>query len=740
MIDEILASLSLEEKIKLLSGENAWHMEGLASFDLPGLTLTDGPHGVRLADEAAGEYFASKPATAFPIEAAMAATWNIDLIEEMAVHMGYESRFHGVQVLLGPGVNGKRSPLAGRNFEYFSEDPYLTGKMGTAFVKGVQSQGVGTSVKHYVGNEQETNRMVISSEIDSQALHEIYLKPFKMIVDEANPWTMMCAYNALNGVPLSRNPSLLIDILRNQWGYDGLVMSDWGAVWDKIESIKNCLDLEMPGPGKQDELAIQAYKDNALSMDSIDHRLRRVLALMMRSKKEFKPLKDYDFKKSHDIAKQVAAEAMVLLKNNGILPIKEKEAIGIIGEFAKKPRIQGGGSSHINPTVLNSFYKVMTQEKEIDYAAGYHGGQTNDELIKEALELAQSKDKVLLFVGTTELIEGEGFDRLDMKLPKGHRRLIDALIKVHDHIVLLNFSGSAVDLSAYTIDVAAIVQCWLPGQAGSEALRDLIYGQQNFSGKLSETFPLCLEHNPSYLSFPGSIDEVSYKESIFVGYRYYDTKKLPVLYPFGHGLSYTYFEYADLKVSSDEIIDDESLEVTVKITNTGDYSGQEVIQVYYGKPSAVVKRADKNLIKFKKVSLKSNESTTVKLLLKRDDFEFYSKKLKGMAVEEGHYQIFIGSSSRDIRLIKDIYIHSTDDVKEALSVNHSIRAFINDPEYGENILNIFNNLGFDKSNGLYEVMLGMPLKVALGIVQSFNLEEEKVEPLYQVIQSLQEKE
>ena len=736
---KIIEKLTVEQKIKVLSGGDAWHTEALAELDIPAITLTDGPHGVRLEDEEAGEFFESKPATSFPIEAAMAASWNQDLIKKMGQKIGEECQYYDVGVLLGPGVNGKRSPLAGRNFEYFSEDPYLSGKIGAAFVKGVQSEGVGTSVKHYVANEQETNRMVVSSEVDERTLREIYLLPFEMIVKDANPWTMMCAYNKVNGTPMSQNKKYLVDVLRDEWNYEGLVMSDWGAVGDKVASIKAGLDLEMPGPGKEDEQALQSFEAGELTIEEINNRVKVVLELVKKVLSEQKDVDECDFEQNHRVARKVAEESMVLLKNEeSILPLEGNTNLAVLGKFAQEPRFQGGGSSQLNPYNLETPLAEIKKHGTVDYAPGYEDEAINEELIAEACEIAQDKDKVIIFVGTTEKIECEGYDRKNISIPRSHVELIKEVSKVNQNIVIVTNSGSAIDIDEFEANAKGIVHAWLPGQAGGSALANILFGKINPSGKLTETFPITYEHNPTYLSFPGDVKQVEYKEEVFVGYRYYDAKKLDVKYPFGFGLSYTNFEYSDLKLSKSKLENGEELIVSADIKNTGDYAGKEIVQLYVQDQEAVVKRPEKELKGFAKVYLEPGETKTVNIKLKERNFSFYSEKLARFAVESGQFDIMLGSSSRDIRVVETIEFDSDDDLREPLTVNHSIGKLLEDERTGAEIKAVLDEIDIDQDNNFYSILLGMPLTVATGILESFDFSEEKIEGLYKLIENTSE--
>lgn len=724
-IDRLIAELTVEEKIKLLSGGDFWHTEAVERLDIPAVTLTDGPHGVRLAE--GGNLEDSQPATSFPIEALAASGWNKELLKKMGEAIATECHNYDVGVLLGPGVNGKRSPLGGRNFEYYSEDPYLNAEMGISFVKGVQSKGIGTSVKHYVANEQETNRMVVSSEVDERALREIYLYPFEMIVKKAHPWTIMCAYNKVNGSYMSENRKYLTEVLKEEWGFDGLIMSDWGAVDNKINSIKGGLDLEMPGPGKEDEKALKAYQNGDLSLEELDQRVSKVLEMVEKVIENQRQEVSCDFDKNHKLAQNIAEEGIVLLKNEeDILPLSEKK-VAVIGKFAKEPRFQGGGSSHMTPYRLETPLEAIKEFAGIEYAQGYQEEGENEEFLKEAVKVAGNNEKVILYVGTTEMIESEGYDRKDIDLPSNQLKLIEAVAEVNKNLILVNNSGSAVNLDSVDQQAKAILQAWLPGQAGARAAANILFGEVNPSGKLSETFPLNYKHNPSYLSFPGDIDTVEYKEGILVGYRYYDSKELEVKYPFGYGLSYTDFEYSKLRLSQKKLKNGDQLEITFELKNTGKTAGKETVQLYLRDKEASVQRPDKELKAFKKVGLESGETKEITLRLEERAFAFYSEKLNRFAVESGEFEILVGSSSRDIRLQTAVEFESESDLREILTKKHSIETFLNDERTAAVMKQVLTEMGINKKSKIYPIIVGMPLK-NLGM---FEFADDDLEEIYQ---------
>lgn len=727
-VEDWIRSMTVEEKIGLLAGDSFWSTKAIERLRIPAMILTDGPHGVRLSKgtEPGGMLSDALPATAFPNEAAMAATWNESLIYELGAVIAEECQYYNVGIVLGPGLNGKRSPLGGRNFEYFSEDPFLTGKMGTAFVKGVQEGGVGTSIKHFVANEQETNRMVVSSEADERTLRELYMLPFEMVVKEAEPWTVMCSYNKVNGTHMANNDAYLNGVLKREWGFDGLVMSDWGAVVDKAASVRFGLDLEMPGPGARNAEVLEAYGSKLITDEQLDDHVRRILNVIRRVLEGKREVRSIDADRHHAVARKVAEEAIVLLKNeDAVLPLAKQAKVAVLGKFAEIPRFQGGGSSHMNPAQLDIPLDEISKFARTVYGAGY-GEADDDELIREACELAAGQDAAIVFVGTTEIIESEGYDRADLNIPDSHVRLIEAVSQVNPNVIVVLHSGSATNVGAYEPQAKAIVQAWLPGQAGGSAIARVLFGEVNPSGKLTETFPLALEHNPSYLSFPGNINRVNYSEGLFVGYRYYDTKKLDVRFPFGFGLSYTRFEYSNLRLSGDRLQDGEALNIAVDVTNVDDRAGKEVVQVYVRDVMSSVRKADKELRGFAKVDLAPGETKTVRIELDDRAFAHYVEHLGKFAVESGEFHILVGASSRDIRLAASVVFEASEDVREPLTLRHSLQEWLNDDRYADKAQSLMSRMKIDSDNPLYPIFLGMPIRTLLNFLPSFGYPPEVI--------------
>jgi beta-glucosidase len=652
-INALLEQMSLEEKASFCSGRDFWHIKELKRVGIPPIMLTDGPHGLRkqTGDPGRPDLNQSIPATCFPTASALAATWNCDLIFQVGAAIGEECRQEQVGVILGPGANIKRSPLCGRNFEYYSEDPYLTGQMARSWIQGVQSQGIGASIKHYAVNNQETRRMMIDAIVDDRALQEIYLAGFEIAVREAEPWTIMCAYNRVNGAFASDHAGLNRSILRDTWGYDGVVVSDWGAMNDRLAALEVGVDLEMPGPSIDNTaLILRAIDSGELDEALLDQAVERILKLIARADQTVSEDYHYDPEAHHALARRVAGEGAVLLKNErGLLPLKRDARIALIGRFAKFPRYQGAGSSQIVPTRMDTLDEELAKlvgEDRLDYAPGYtaRADDSDEGLIQQALELSRQSDVVIICAGLTDVYEIEGLDRQHMRLPAGHNALIDRLSAAHRNTIVVLSNGSPVEMP-WAHNVPAILDGYLGGQAGAGALADILTGRVNPSGKLAETFPIRLSDTPAQ-PFPGGPETVEYRESIFVGYRYYDSTQTGVLFPFGHGLSYTEFVYRDLNLTSS----DECVTVSFKVKNTGETAGKEIAQVYVRDLHSTAFRPDKELKGFSKVLLEPGEEKEVTLTLDRRSFAYYDVGTGAWVVEAGEFEILAGASSADIRL------------------------------------------------------------------------------------------
>jgi beta-glucosidase len=657
-----LSELTLDEKASLCLGSDFWHTAPVERIGIPQIMVSDGPHGLRaqLGEADHVGIGGSAPATCFPTASALGSSWNPELFRTVGEALGREAKRLGVSVVLGPGINMKRSPLCGRNFEYVAEDPWLAGELATAMVHGTQSQGIGTSLKHYAANNQEDDRLRVSAEVDDRALREIYLPAFERVVKLSQPWTVMCAYNKVNGIYCSEHHWLLTEVLREEWGFEGLVVSDWGAVHDRVAALQGGLDLEMPpNLGVSDAAIVAAVRDGSLDESILNESVSRVLHLVDRSQPALREDASFNPDDHHALARRAAQESAVLLKNNGnVLPLEPEpgSTVAVIGEFARTPRYQGAGSSQVNPTrldvALDELQSALAGRAEVRFAAGFGIGTADDDeqLLQEALELASGADHVVVFLGLPGEDESEGFDRTHIDLPVNQLVLLHALAEVHDRLIVILANGGIVRVSTWDDRVAAILECWLSGQAAGGAAVDLLLGVANPSGKLAETIPVRLQDNSSYLNFPGEEGIVQYGEGIFIGYRAYDTLVQPVSYPFGFGLSYTSFRIEDVSVSVAGSVAGGDLAVTVaaSVTNTGQRAGAEVVQVYVGDIEASVARPLRELKGFVKVHLEPGETQQVSCQLDERAFAFWSRRFQQWVVESGEFTIAVGSSSRDL--------------------------------------------------------------------------------------------
>lgn len=700
-VDVILKEMTLEEKASLCSGNDSWHTKPVERLDIPEIMVSDGPHGLRKVKDDSAMMNQAIEAVCFPTACATACSFDRELVASMGKALGQACKAEKVAVLLGPGCNIKRSPLCGRNFEYFSEDPYLSSQIAASHIKGVQSMGVGTSLKHFACNNQETRRMTCSANMDERTFFEIYAASFEGAVKEGKPYTIMCSYNRINNVYSSENKFLLTDVLRDKWGYDGLVMSDWGAVNDRPEGIKAGLDLEMPtSHGVNDRKIVECVKNGTLDEKLLDKAVRNVLNLVDKAENGLNGEVNWDMQAQHELARSISAQCAVLLKNDdALLPLDTNKKIAFIGDFAKNPRYQGGGSSHINSFKVTSALDAVKDYCEVTYAQGYESNTDvpDVKLINDAVECAKKCDTAVIFAGLTDLYESEGFDRKHMKMPANQLELIDKVCEVCSNVVVVLHNGSPVEMP-FKNKVKSILEMYLGGQAVGGAACDLIFGKVNPSGKLAETFPEKLSDNPSFISFPGEMDDVQYREGIFVGYRYYDHKQIEPLFPFGHGLSYTTFEYSDIKLSSNAINADDDLTVSVKVTNTGKVEGKEVVQLYVTDKESSLIRPVKELKGFEKVSLKPGESKNVMFKLDKRAFAFYSEAAHDWLVEEGDFIISVGSSSRDIRLTDEVFVSSKDRIPVKYTVNSPLGDIAADP----NSRKIFGNMFEEISKGMRE--------------------------------------
>ncbi len=683
-VKKIISEMTLEEKAGMCSGKDFWHLKGAERLGIPAVMVSDGPHGLRKQAEEADHLGLNESikAVCFPTACATACSFDRDLLEEMGERIGDECQAENLSVILGPAVNIKRSPLCGRNFEYFSEDPYLASQMAAAHIKGVQSKNVGTSIKHFAANNQEHRRMSCSSEIDERTLREIYLAAFETAIKEAKPDTVMCSYNRINGEFASENHWLLTEVLRDEWGFEGYVMSDWGAVNDRVKGLKAGLELEMPGSGgNTDKEIVEAVKNGELEESVLDRAVERILNIVFKftdNRQEGK----FDLEEDHKLAAKIAGESMVLLKNEGVLPIPvQGKKIAFIGKFAETPRFQGGGSSHINSFKITSALEAVKDVAQVTYAQGYDMKEDviDQVMLDQAVEVAKEADVAVIFAGLPDAFESEGYDRSHMRMPDCQNTLISEIAKVQENIVVVLHNGSPVEMP-WADQVKGILEAYLGGQAVGQAEVDILFGKVNPSGKLAETIPYKLSDNPSYLNFPGDGQKVEYKEGVFVGYRYYDAKEMPVRYPFGYGLSYTTFEYKDLQLSADKIKDTDKLKVRLKVKNTGNRAGKEIVQLYVADKTGAASRPVKELRNFVKVELQPQEEKTVEMELDKRSFAWYNTEIHDWYAASGEYEILAAASSRDIRLKKTVYVESTRELPMHIHMNTTIGELLENPK------------------------------------------------------------
>ena len=682
-IKGIIREMTLEEKAGMCSGKDFWHLKGVERLGIPEVMVSDGPHGLRKQAAEADHLGLNESikAVCFPTACATACSFDRDLLEEMGERIGDECQAEDLSVILGPAVNIKRSPLCGRNFEYFSEDPYLASQMAAAHIKGVQSKNVGTSIKHFAANNQEHRRMSCSSEVDERTLREIYLAAFETAIKEAKPDTVMCSYNRINGEFASENHWLLTEVLRDEWGFDGYVMSDWGAVNDRVKGLKAGLELEMPASGgTTDKEIVEAVKNGELDEAVLDRAVERILNIVFKfadNRQEGK----FDKEEDHKLAAKIEAESMVLLKNEGVLPLPTQgKKIAFIGKFAEAPRFQGGGSSHINSFKITGALEAVKEVAQVTYAQGYDIKEDviDQDMLNQAVETAKEADVAVIFAGLPDAFESEGYDRSHMRMPQCQNTLISEIAKVQENVVVVLHNGSPVEMP-WADEVKGILEAYLGGQAVGQAEVDVLFGKANPCGKLAETIPYKLADNPSYLNFPGDGQTVEYNEGIFVGYRYYDTKEMPVRYPFGYGLSYTTFEYSDLQLSADRIKDTDTLKVTLKVKNTGDRAGKEIVQLYVADKTGAACRPVKELKNFVKVELQPQEEKTVEMELDKRSFAWYNTQIHDWYAASGEYEILAAASSRDIRLKKTVYVESTIELPIHVHMNTTIGELLENP-------------------------------------------------------------
>lgn len=773
-VKKLVNELTLEEKASLCSGADFWHTKAIDRLNIPAAMVSDGPHGIRKQESLADHMGVAESikAIGFPTASAMACSFDRDLLHKVGDALGEECVAEDLAVLLGPGINMKRSPICGRNFEYYSEDPVVAGELGAAFVNGVQEHGVGTSLKHFAANNQEWRRMSISAEIDERTLREIYLAAFETVVKKAQPWTIMCSYNRINSVYSCENDWLLNKVLRDEWGFEGLVMTDWGAMDERVPSLKAGLDLEMPDcHGETDKLIVKAVQSGELEEPVLDTAVERILTMVdkyLTARKGIDPAsmvhplpssveRGYDVAAHHALARTTAEQSAVLLKNEDILPLQKDKKIAFIGEFAKVPRIQGGGSSHINNTSVESALDAAGDS--VSYAQGFHiDEETTDEtLLQEAITLAKESDVAVIFAGLPDSFESEGFDRTHLNMPANQNELIARISEVQPNVVVVLHSGSPIAMP-WLDKVAGVLQMYLAGQASGGAAVNLLFGDATPCGKLAETFPLHLEDNPSYLNFPGNREKVCYQEGVFIGYRYYDKKKMDVLFPFGYGLSYTDFTYSNMKVTVngknaadvDVIKETDEIVVSADITNTGNCDGAEIVQLYIKNPVVYEIRPEKELRDFAKVFLKAGETKTVTFTLNARAFSYYETRIHDWYAESGDYEILLASSSRDIRLQDTVSITGSKKipfVADYITTCEDVELFAKD---GSALDEMLRRSGFAEAtdhdgddsmgSGTADMMKAMFTGTPLHSILSFSSEELTYEDIQDTIRKLNEAE
>lgn len=680
-IKELVSKLTLEEKVSLLSGKDAWSTVAIPRLGIPSINLSDGPHGLRQCNGLGwGE---SVPATCFPPAVLLACSFDEELARKQGAAIGEEAQAQDVQIVLGPGNNIKRSPLGGRCFEYFSEDPLLSGHIAAGVIEGIQSKKVGTALKHFACNNQETERFVIDEKISERALHEIYLASFEYPVQKAKPTTLMCAYNKINGDYCSQSKWLLTDILRDKWGFKGFVMSDWGAVDNRAQGVYAGLELEMPGTGEENKRElINAVEGGPVAMPPVDPKFKNKLNLRQINKAvtrllevvfslhEKKTGKQCDYAKHHKTAVEIARESMVLLKNNGQLPIRGGRT-AVIGEMAVRPRFQGGGSSRVNAISVTKPLDAMKEYGEVVYAQGYSldSDEVDRNMMGSAVTLAAECDRAVIFCGLPDSYESEGYDRTHINLPDSHLKLIDEVVRRQPNTVVVLCNGAPVAMP-FVGKVNGILEAYLGGEGAGQAIADLLYGKANPCGKLAETFPQFIEQTPSYGNFPGEYSKVEYAEGIYVGYRWYEKRRIPPLFPFGFGLSYTTFRYDKIQLSADNIQEyDKPVTVTVRLTNTGNMDGKEIVQLYVREENPGVSRPEKELKAFRKVFVKAGESVDVTLEIDRSAFAYWDDKHHNWVVDSGKFTVLVGGSSESCPLTASLQVNRVYSYRDELHIH-----------------------------------------------------------------------
>ena len=759
-IQNLISQMTLEEKAGMCSGADFWNLKGIERLGIPKVMVTDGPHGIRKQAEAADHLGIneSEKAICFPAGCATASSFDRDLIRRQGELLGQECQAMNVSTILGPAMNIKRSPLCGRNFEYYSEDPYVSTEIAAALIEGVQSKNVGTSAKHFVANNQEKRRMTNSSDADERTLREIYLASFEGAIKKAKPWTVMSSYNRINGEFVGDNKEYLTDILRKEWGFDGYVVSDWGAVNDRISSLAAGLDLEMPpGDYENDRLIVKAVQEGKLDESVVDQACERILNIIFRYTENRDEKAVFDYEKDHKAAAEIEAECMVLLKNeNEILPLTSDKKIAFIGKYAKTPRYQGGGSSHINSWKVESALEAAKEIQElanVTFAEGYQ--DEKDEVVEalqsEAVKAAAEADVAVLFLGLPDNFESEGYDRKHMNLPNCQNELVRKVLEVQKHVVVVLHNGSAV-LMPWKDQVEGILEAYLGGEAVGKAVAEVLAGIKNPCGRLAETFPLRLEDTPCYLIYGKGFDNAVYQEGVFVGYRYYTSRKMETAFPFGYGLSYTTFAYSDLQLDKKEMSDKEHVEVSVKVKNTGKRAGKTVVQLYVAAPETEVVRPVRELRGFEKIFLEAGEEKTVTFILGERAFAYWNTLIHDWYAEEGTYKVMIGENADQMCVGEEITVHPTKELPKTYSLNTCLGELMRDPK-AQTVMAAFmqgmaqNDAAMDMAEAnendqsgvvnqemMAAMMEGMPLRQLLSFVPGIKREmlEQMVNALNQL--------
>ena len=759
-IRDLVSKMTLEEKAGMCSGADFWHLKGIERLGIPQVMVTDGPHGIRKQAQGADHLGIneSEKAICFPAGCAAAASFDRNLIRKLGETIGSECQAMDVSTILGPAINIKRSPLCGRNFEYYSEDPYVSTEMAAAMIEGVQSRNVGTSVKHFLANNQEKRRMTNSSDMDERTLREIYLASFEGAVKKTKPWTVMSSYNRINGEYVGDSKEYLTDILRNEWGFDGYVVSDWGAVNDRVKALSAGLDLEMPpGNFENDELIIKAVKEGKLDESILDLTCERIIDVIFRYVENRNTDSVFDYENDHRTAAEIEAECMVLLKNdNSILPLEESKKVAFIGKYAREPRYQGGGSSHINSWKVEAALNAANefpQFKGITFAEGYRDDkdETDAELLNEAVKVAKEADVAVLFIGLPDNFESEGYDRKHLNLPNCQNELVEKILEVQKQVVVVLHNGAPV-IMPWKDEVDGIIEAYLGGEAVGRATVEVLTGEKNPCGCLAETFPNRLEDTPCYLTYGKGFDNADYSEGVFVGYRHYTSRKIDTAFPFGYGLSYTTFEYSGLETDRKEMSDKETVNVSVKIKNTGSRSGKTVVQLYVEAPQTELVRPVRELRGFEKIFLEAGEEKTVTFSLDERAFAYWNTGIHDWHTEEGSYKIMIGENADKMCLSEEITVHSTKEIPKVYSLNTCLGELFSDPK-AQAVMEPFkqgmaaNQGAMDMAEGqrndesgvvnqemMAAMMEGMPLRQLLSFVP--GMKREMLEQMVAALNSL----